>query len=141
MYKRSGVQSLPTPNWLVSWSDNKELLSKTNAISWNLLKKKKKVLYSRFTVIALSRPDKTCDITHYRHVRSTLKFFFLLIHLLIIKILSCVKSHKHLHDSGCFGLSLLDHRIFPPRVSVLSSVIHACWHKISILSSILNMNI
>ena len=32
-----------TKNWLVSWSDNKELLSETDVIGWNLKKKKKKV--------------------------------------------------------------------------------------------------
>ena len=31
-----------TKNWLVSWSDNKELLSEMDAISWNLKKKRKK---------------------------------------------------------------------------------------------------
>ena len=43
MYKRSRVQSPLTPytkNWLVSWSDDNELLSGVDAIGWNSLSKK-----------------------------------------------------------------------------------------------------
>ena len=42
-YKKFGVQSPPTPkNWLVSWSNDKELSSGADAIDWNSLSKKKK---------------------------------------------------------------------------------------------------
>ena len=41
MYKRSRAQSPAyTKNWLVSWSDDKELSLGVDTIGWNSLKKK-----------------------------------------------------------------------------------------------------
>ena len=53
MYKRSKIQSPPTPktDWcLVSWSDDKELSSGANAISWYSLIKK--YIYIKWSLFA-----------------------------------------------------------------------------------------